>query len=151
MTGAFTGVGVHSLSSADENRCSWFSVDLIIVGTGRYSFMGSTLCTVRPVVNLVDVHYQDSSSLFNSSFPSLINNTRSWNMTESRWLGQFVLDIFNRGIINQGQNSQGSTVGDVVRGIVGSLSTGPPDATHVPRILEAYIRGVMEFSVTVSV
>lgn len=131
----------------------WFDPDIIIVGTGRYSFMNSTICSVWPLTTFVDVGYHDSLGSFNSSLPSFINNTRAWREQPSPWLGQFAVDMFLRGVVSQGQSTRGSAVGDVVRGFAGTGVPGEDLTQHadkVPKILEAYVRGVMEFSVTVS-
>lgn len=125
-------------------------LDLIIAGAGKYSFMNSTICSIRPTTSFVDVHYQDTSALFNSSFPSLINGTRSWREAPAPWLGSFAVDLFIRGVVDQGQSTRGSAVGDVVRSFAGPVDTAQLDATLVPKVLEAYIRGVLEFSLTVS-
>lgn len=125
--------------------------DIIIVGTGRYSFMNSTICSVWPLTTFVDVDYHDSLGSFNSSLPSFINNTRAWREQPSPWLGQFAVDMFLRGVVSQGQSTRGSAVGDVVRGFAGTGVPGEDLTQHadkVPKILEAYVRGVMEFSVT---
>ncbi|RXW23932.1 hypothetical protein EST38_g1917 [Candolleomyces aberdarensis] len=122
--------------------------DIIIAGAGKYSFMNSTICSVWPTTTFVDVHYQDTSALFNSSFPSLINGTRSWREKPAPWLGSFATDLFIRGVVEQGQSTRGSAVGDVIRSFVGPPDAAQLDSTLVPQVLEAYIRGVLEFSLT---
>ncbi|KAF5330000.1 hypothetical protein D9611_010398 [Ephemerocybe angulata] len=125
--------------------------DLILVGTGKYQFMGSSICSVWPLTTSLDVDYQDTLGSFNSSLPSFINSTREWNKKPSPWLGQFAVDMFLRGVVSQGQSTRGSAVGDVVSEFVGTGVAGEDltkSADKVPRVLEAYVRGVMEFSVT---
>ncbi|KAJ2933710.1 hypothetical protein H1R20_g3347, partial [Candolleomyces eurysporus] len=128
-----------------DGRPHW---DLILVGTGRYSFMGNTICSLWPLTTSVDVEYQDASSFFNSSFPSFINHTRVTNETSAPWLGQFATDIFLQGVVGEGQSTAGSSLGDVIRGFVVGPDGSQVDQALVPRVLEAYVRGVLEFSVT---
>lgn len=112
--------------------------------------MGSTICSLWPLTTSVDVEYQDASAFFNSSFPSFINNTRVGNETSAPWLGQFAADIFLQGVVGQGQSTAGSSLGDVIRGFVGGPDGSQVNTDLVPRVLEAYVRGVLEFSITVS-
>lgn len=112
--------------------------------------MGSTICSLWPLTTSVDVEYQDASSFFNSSFPSFINSTRVWNETSAPWLGQFAADIFLQGVVGQGQSTAGSSLGDVIRGFVVGPDGTQVNTALVPRVLEAYVRGVLEFSITVS-
>ncbi|CAA7267201.1 unnamed protein product [Cyclocybe aegerita] len=118
--------------------------DLILAGSGIYSAIKTTVCSVWPLLDLVNVDYDDNTFVFNSSFPSFINGSIPWSYDEAPWIGDFALSVFLRGL-RVGQSTTGNSMGDTVLTFLSSVQNDP-DA--LSQILAEYTRGVLELSVT---
>ncbi|KDR80027.1 hypothetical protein GALMADRAFT_136589 [Galerina marginata CBS 339.88] len=118
--------------------------ELIIAGFGVYSFINTTICTVSPQVTTINIDYNDATQLFNSSFPSFVNGSESWGAFDAPWVGEYTTSIFLRGL-SVAQSTTGNNFGDTISSFTTSV---PPYPNLLNDILQQYIRGVMEFSVT---
>jgi len=128
-----------------EGRQHW---DIVLAGTGEYDFMGTTVCSLWPTSIMVNTSYNEAATFFNSSFPSFINASAPWNAADAPWVGQFTVDMFLSALA-LAQSTAGNTVGDTVAAFLDQVPAGNgTEADTVSRILEAYVRGVLEFSVT---
>jgi len=117
--------------------------DLILTGSGVYKSINTTICSIWPEVNLVDIDYNDNTILFNSSFPSFINGSQSWGGEPAPWLGEFALSVFLKGL-HVGQSTTGNAMGDTVLSFLSTKN----DSETLTNILEQYVRGVLELSIT---
>ncbi|KDR80026.1 hypothetical protein GALMADRAFT_265230 [Galerina marginata CBS 339.88] len=118
--------------------------ELIISGCGVYSFMNTTVCTVSPKVNSINIDYNDATQLFNSSFPRFVNGSESWGAVDAPWVGEYTTSIFLRGL-DIAQSPTGNNIGDMISSFVATVPAYP---NLLNDVLQHYIRGVMEFSVT---
>ncbi|KAJ3516018.1 hypothetical protein NLJ89_g1392 [Agrocybe chaxingu] len=118
--------------------------DLILVGSGIYSPIKTTVCSIWPLLDLVNVDYDDNTFVFNSSFPSFVNGSVPWSYAEAPWIGNFALSVFLRGL-RVGQSTTGNSMGDTVLTFLSSVQNDP---NALSQILAEYTRGVLELSVT---
>ena len=99
-------------------------LDLIITGVGNYGFMNSSICTVTPQVTTISINYNDATDLFNSSFPSFVNGSESWNVVDAPWVGEYSTSIFLRGLV-VAQSITGNTFGNTVSSFLSSIPDYP--------------------------
>ncbi|KAF8155742.1 hypothetical protein B0H34DRAFT_508552 [Crassisporium funariophilum] len=118
--------------------------DLVLTGSGAYSSMNTTVCSIFPELITLDVKYSDNVKVFNSSFPNLVNSTESRNSIDAPWIGDFALSIFLRGL-RVGQSTSGNSMGDSVMSVISTLPNTPE---IMNTIIAEYVRGVLELSVT---
>ncbi|KAF8903273.1 hypothetical protein CPB84DRAFT_1823935, partial [Gymnopilus junonius] len=97
-----------------------------------------------PQVTSININYNDATNLFNSTFPSFVNGSESWNAVDAPWVGEYSTSIFLRGLV-MARSTVGNNVGNTVSSFLASIPAYP---SLFINILEQYIRGVMEFSVT---
>lgn len=97
----------------------------------------------------MDVSYADTSALYNTSTPSFLKVSEARDATPAQWLGDFAVNVFLRGI-KIAQTTTVNSMGDTVITFMRSVSTANgEDAQNA--VLEQYIRGVLELSVTVCI
>lgn len=118
--------------------------DFIITGSGKYKLINTTICSISPRLTKIIVDYNDATKFFNSSFPSFINGSRPWGATDAPWVGEFTLSMLLRSLVI-GQSLTGNSVGDTVASFLAAL---PPSPDLLNNVLSEYVRGVLEFSVT---
>ncbi|KAF9045106.1 hypothetical protein BJ165DRAFT_132964 [Panaeolus papilionaceus] len=119
--------------------------DLIIAGSGKYSTIKTTVCSVFPEIHTLEVNYSDDAKLFSSPFPNLVNSSEPWDRTDAPWIGEFALGVFLRGL-EIDQSTTGNAMGDTVLSFLNSL---PNEPDLLNKIFSEYVRAVIEFSVTV--
>ena len=138
-------------------------LDLIITGSGKYKLINTTICSISPRLTKIIVDYNDATKFFNSSYPSFINGSRPWGATDAPWVGEFTLSMLLRSLVI-GQSLTGNSVGDTVASFLTALPPSPDLLNNVlvsfrwhvfqkivKRFFQSeYVRGVLEFSVTVS-
>jgi len=98
-------------------------LDLILIGSGLYTDIKTTVCSIYPQIRNLTVDYTDNTQLFNSSFPNFINGTDSSGGVDAPWLGDFAISVFLKGL-TVGQSTTGNTMGDTVLSFVGALPNG---------------------------
>ncbi|KDR80028.1 hypothetical protein GALMADRAFT_222940 [Galerina marginata CBS 339.88] len=133
--------GISCPVTDDNGKKTW---NFIITGSGIYKFINTTVCNISPQLTTLHVDYSDATKFFNSSFPSFVNGSQPWDVIDAPWVGEYALSILLRGL-NVGQSTTGNSVGDTLSSFVAII---PPYADALNDVLESYVRGVMEFSVT---
>ncbi|PPR04587.1 hypothetical protein CVT24_012015 [Panaeolus cyanescens] len=128
--------------ATENGRKRW---DLIIAGSGKYSKLQTSVCSIFPEIHTLQVDYSDDAKLFSSPFPNLVNSTEPWDRMDAPWIGEFSLGVFLRGL-EVDQSTTGNAMGDTVLSFVNSL---PSEPDLLSKILAEYVRAVLEFSVTV--
>lgn len=99
-------------------------VDLILMGSGRYSIIGTTVCSIFPEIHTLDVEYSNDAKLLNATFPNVVNASEPWNRQDAPWLGDFAIDVFRRGL-QVDQTTTGNAMGDTVMSFLTDLPDEP--------------------------
>jgi hypothetical protein len=143
----FTSAGADAFfgASCDGNETSgrrfW---NLILIGSGLYREIKTTVCRIYPQIRNLTVDYSANTQLFNSTVPNFINGTDSIDSVDAPWLGDFALLFFTKGL-TVGQSTTGNSMGDTILSFVGALPNGTDVLSDV---LSHYVRGVLELSGT---
>ncbi|TFK73517.1 hypothetical protein BDN72DRAFT_185212 [Pluteus cervinus] len=134
--------GIH----ADFCLNSTTGLDMIVVGSGSYSFLNTMVCNIKPKATMVDVNYNDASTLFNtSSWPNFIDVSEPRNSTSAFEIGLVPLGVLLRAI-EFGQNLRGNTIGDSLSTFV--VTYAGHGENIINDIMGAYILGALEFGGT---
>ena len=96
---------------------------MILIGSGLYKEVKTTVCRIYPQIHTLAVDYTDNTRLSNSSFPNFINGTDSSGSVDAPWLGDFVLSVFQKGL-TVSQSTTRNTMGDTILSFVAALPNG---------------------------
>ena len=125
-----TGVSLCYLLICVFTNGSVRFLDLILIGSGLYKEIKTTVCSIYPKIRGVTVDYSDNSQFFNSSFPNFINVTEPLGGEDAPWLGDFAISVFLKGL-TVGQSTTGNTMGDTILSFVGALPNGTDVLSNV--------------------
>ncbi|TFK73336.1 hypothetical protein BDN72DRAFT_197586 [Pluteus cervinus] len=121
--------------------------DVIVVGQGTYSFLGTMVCNVQPQITIVDVNYNGGSSLFNTnSWPNFITISPPRKIIAGFDAGLLPLATVLRAL-GAAQTLTGNTIGDLLSSFYVSYVGNKGEGVSV-EIMESFIRGVIEFGGT---